>query len=256
MLSANDIKYFSSLKQKKYREKEGKFLIEGFNLIEECLNSSYKIECVIISEELLKSEQKSIPEGISNKNILIHFVKMFQFKKLSETENPQGIAAIVLKEPRKSPDIESSKLIVALDKINDPGNLGTIIRTSYWFGVDCILLGTGSVDLYNSKVIRATQGAIFHVDIYEDVDLTVELERLKLEGFRVLLFDVKAEKGLDKSCFNLSNVFVFGNESEGISENISGSSYEKVKIKGYSSCESLNIAVSCGIALNYFRSLK
>ncbi len=256
MLSGNDLKYFSSLKQKKYREKEGKFLIEGFNLIDECLLSSYKIECIIVSEELLGTDQKSIPNSIAEKKIPLHCIKKFQFKKLTETENSQGIAAVVFKKSPTHFDYNSAKLIVALDKINDPGNLGTIIRTSYWFGADPIILGSGSVDLYNSKVIRATQGAIFHLDIYEDINLFNELEQLKLKGFQVFLFDLKAEIILDKACFGEKNVFVFGNESEGISPKLLTLPFERVKIKGYSNCESLNIAVSCGIALNYFRSLE
>ena len=247
------IKYYSSLKQKKFREKENKLLIEGIHLIEECLKSDYHIETVFICESLLKSRIDSVSASIAQKKIPLVYLKNKQFLKLSDTENPQGIIAIVEKKSPGKIDYSASMLVVALDGISDPGNLGTIIRTCHWFGVDNLLLSAHSVDLYNPKVVRSTQGSVFHINIFENIDLTGELRILNGLGFNVIVLDVNADAVLEIKPVQDKNVLVFGNESEGISEELSGSSYSRFKIKGYSDCESLNLAVSCGIALNILR---
>lgn len=247
------IKYYSSLKQKKFREKENKFLIEGIHLIEECLKSDYHIETVFICESLLKSRIDSVSASIAQKKIPLVYLKNKQFLKLSDTENPQGIIAVVEKKSPGKIDYSASMLVVALDGISDPGNLGTIIRTCHWFGVDNLLLSAHSVDLYNPKVVRSTQGSVFHINIFENIDLTGELRILNGLGFNVIVLDVNADAVLEIKPVQDKNVLVFGNESEGISEELSGSSYSRFKIKGYSDCESLNLAVSCGIALNILR---
>jgi RNA methyltransferase, TrmH family len=147
-------------------------------------------------------------------------------------------------------------LIIALDGINDPGNLGTIIRTAYWFGVNTIILGKGSTDPYNSKVLRSSQGAVFHINITEDVSLAEELRKLQEERYSVYLFTLNAEESLSQivqSGKSDKSVLVFGSEAHGISEEIMKGDYKKVKVKGYSDCESLNVAVTCGIALYEFR---
>lgn len=255
MLSSTSFKFIVSLKQKKIRIKEGKFLIEGFHLIKECLNSDFKTELIIISEELTKYKQEPLSALISAKKIPIHFIKKHQFKKLAETENSQGIIAVVNKKKFNKIHLNSLKLLVALDKISDPGNLGTIIRTSYWFNADAIMLSTNSVDLYNSKVIRSTQGALFHIKIYENMNFKNELVNLQSNGFKIVLFDLNAEKDLKQISFFEKNVFVFGNEAGGISDDILKLPFEKVKIKSFSNCESLNVSISSGIALNYYRML-
>jgi TrmH family RNA methyltransferase len=255
MFSANDVKYYGSLKQKKYREKENKFLIEGFHLVEECLNSSFEIECVIISENAERKKEKRIFDVIYKKKISLYALKEKSFNKLTETETSQGIVAVVKqKKPAQLSSLQKENLIVALDRITDPGNLGTIIRTAYWFGADAVLISESSVDVYNSKVIRSTQGALFHVRIIYNLKLTESLIELNKSGFNVYLLDVNAESTLETIDKKRRSVFLFGNEAEGISVDLLESGFELVKIKGYSGCESLNVAVSCGIVLNEFKS--
>ena len=256
MLTLNELKSISSLRLKKFRENEGKFLIEGFHLIEECLKSEYIIESIIISEELVDAQKGKFIKHIVNKKIPVHYIKKNQFKKLSETENPQGIVAVVETRILPKPVFNSVSLFIALDKISDPGNLGTIIRTAYWFNADGILLSSKTVDMYNSKVIRATQGALFHVKVYENINLHNELLYFQSSGFKVFLFDVKSESEFERTAFGDKNILVFGNETEGISTEILSQPFEKVKIKGYSNCESLNVSSSCSIALHYLRTGK
>ncbi len=157
MVSNNELKYYSSLKQKKYREKEKKFLIEGFHLAEECLKSAYKMETIILKDDIDESEHKNILAKASKKNINIEKLPSKQFSKLSETKEPQGIISIVNKPDNPGGNNSFGNNVIALDRINDPGNLGTIIRTAYWFGIDSIIVSAGSADIYNSKVLRSSQ---------------------------------------------------------------------------------------------------
>lgn len=149
-------------------------------------------------------------------------------------------------------------IIIALDRLSDPGNLGTIMRTAYWFDVKNILLSSNSADPYNPKVIRSSQGAIFHSDITEDADLSKELVKLQSNGFTVFLFTLTAEKTLSEISRSVKktdrSVIVFGSEAHGISKEILDLNFEQVKIKGNSACESLNAAIACGIALYELRN--
>jgi TrmH family RNA methyltransferase len=254
MLSKNEVKYYSSLKHKKYREIEDKFLIEGFHLIEECLSSAYLMECVIKSDEINLIDFDKLNILLKHKNVPLHSLKPALFDKLTETKNSQGIIGVV-KEKFQSNinELSSANLVIALDRINDPGNLGTIIRTAYWFGVDGILISNGSVDIYNSKVIRATQGAIFHVNVYQNIDLMDSLKKFSGNEYIVYLLTPYSEGSINKVKKGEKSIFVFGNESEGLSKELMNENYEKIKIPGYTNCESLNISVSCGIVMYHFK---
>jgi len=252
MLSKEKIKYYASLKQKKYRQQNKQFLIEGFHLVEECLNSSFVIECIIADENISDKKLNILKSGKTT----VNKINSKLFKKLSDTEESQGVVAVVnFKEQDRDFENKSECLIVALDRITDPGNLGTIIRTSYWFNVDAILVGEGSADIYNSKVVRSTQGGLFHTNIIANVDLKEYFRKLNTNGFIINLFTLEANKSLKSYAKTDKSVLVFGNESDGINNELLMEFYEKLKIPGYSKCESLNVAVSNGIALNYVRNI-
>ncbi len=254
MLTNNEIKYYAGLKNKRTRDEEEKFLVEGVHLIKECLSSQlyYKdfIECIIARDDFDLSV-------LPTKDIDILYASAKNFDKLSDTVNPQGVIAVVKKpeHPNRLHNSEKNRLIIALDNINDPGNLGTIIRTCYWFNVDKILISKNSVDLYNSKVLRASQGAVFHTDITTEADINSELLQLKDE-FQILLTDLNAQKNL--SNFNVKKtgryIIVFGNEANGISDEIKKQDFDLIKIDSFTGCESLNLSVSAGIILNHFAS--
>jgi TrmH family RNA methyltransferase len=254
MLTNKEIKYYSDLKNKRTRDEEGKFLIEGIHLIKECLSSDlyYKdyIECIIARDDF---DLSLVP----TKDTEILYASEKNFNRLSDTVNPQGIIAVV-KKPEESKKLhlnETTKIIVALENINDPGNLGTIIRTCYWFNIDKILISGNSVDLYNSKVLRSSQGALFHVNIVTDCNINSELLKLK-EEFDVLLTDLGAKKSLSQFPIdrNKKYIIVFGNEANGISEEIKNQKFDLIKIDDYSDCESLNLSVSAGIILYKFKT--
>jgi RNA methyltransferase, TrmH family len=198
---------------------------------------------------------------ISKTKTIVEPLPVKSFNKLTDTESSQGIVGVVSK-PAQQKDDSSENLVIALDTVNDPGNLGTIIRTAYWFGVKTILLSKGSADPYNPKVIRSTQGGIFHTNIIEDVDLKGKLNEYKNAGYNIFLFTLNASSSLsqilrsdesDKSDKSKKSVIVFGSESHGISEELLNEDFTHVKIDGYSDCESLNVAMAAGIALYSFK---
>jgi TrmH family RNA methyltransferase len=252
LLTNKEVKYYADLKNKRHRDDTGLFLVEGVHLIRECLSSQlyYRdmIVCIIARDNF---DLSSIP----TKDIEIIYASEKNFARLSDTVNPQGIIAVV-KKPEHSSRLhnsEKNKLIIALDNINDPGNLGTIIRTCYWFNVDKILISRNSVDLYNPKVLRASQGAIFHTDIITEAEIRAELLQLKDE-YKILLTDLEAKKNLSDFSIKKNDryIIVFGNEANGISEEIKKQGFDMIKIDSFSNCESLNLSVSAGIILYQF----
>ncbi len=258
ILTANEIKLFASLKQKKYRDEYGKYLIEGFHLIEECLNSAHELEYIILRNDIGIKGHPEILKIISKNRTIVEPLHEKLFNKLIDTESSQGIVGVV-KHPETKYSSKEHDIILALDRINDPGNLGTIIRTAYWFNIPQILLSNGSADPYNPKVIRSTQGGIFHTTITEDAELAQELKKLQREGYSVYLFTLDAKKTLTqiiqsaKSGQSAKSVLVFGSESHGISKELLDMDFERVKIEGYSGSESLNVAIASAIALYEFR---
>ncbi len=255
MLTTNQIKQFASLKQKKFRLEHGKYLIEGFHLIEECLSSPHELEYIILRNDVDLQGHTVILEKIAQNKTIVEPLPEKLFNKLVDTESSQGIVGVV-KRPAFNKTTSQGDLIIALDRVSDPGNLGTIIRTAYWFGVDQILLSEGCADPYNPKVVRSTQGGIFYTGITEDADLAAELKKLESKGYSVYLFTLDAEMSLSqisKSIESGKSVLVFGSEAHGISNEIIEKGFKKVKIEGYSASESLNVAISAGIALYEFK---
>ncbi|MCC6866077.1 MAG: RNA methyltransferase [Ignavibacteria bacterium] len=251
MLSANQLKLFASLKNKKYRHQHKLFLIEGFHLIDECLKSNFELEYIILRNDIDLQGHTSILKKISNNKTIVEPLPEKQFNLLSETESSQGIIGVVKIPVVKSPKAEG-KIILALDRINDPGNLGTIIRTAWWFGIKDILLSDDCADIYNPKVIRATQGGIFNINFAENCDLLTELQSLYSHGYKIFLFTLNCDKKLSQLKDTGKSVLVFGSEAHGINENILNAGFQNVKIEGYSNAESLNVAVSSAIAMYQF----
>ena len=252
-MTNNEIKNIIKLSQKKYREEENKFIIEGKHLIYECLKSDYirKTEKIYVGESF---EDNRIINQIEKNNIPIEYISDREFKKISETKSPQGILAILNK--KSDIDKPEGNILFCLDTINDPGNLGTIIRTLWWFGIKDLLLSENSTDPYNSKCIRATQGGIFNINIRENLNLRENLIRIKNSGYEIFLMRLDSEDNI----FDFRPVtdgkycFVFGNEANGISDEIKNEKeFRSLKIPSFSECESLNVASSVSVACYHLR---
>ena len=170
------------------------------------------------------------------------------FKLISEVEKPQGVLAIIEKN-NKGEDINlNQEIILALDDLQDPGNLGTIIRTADSVGLKQILISKGTTDPYNPKVIRSTMGAIFRVNIIECENLKETLKKLQNNNFKVMVTDLNT----DKSIYDIKlqkNVIIIGNEANGVSEEIKQMADTRVVIPMFGKTESLNASVATGVIL-------
>jgi RNA methyltransferase, TrmH family len=241
MLSKTQVKYIQSLVHKKFREQHGQYIIEGPKLLSEALNGDLSaISKIYAYPEWLDNPGFSIPL----KGIDIIAVSEADMKRISALSTPGPVLAI-LQMPQKRAVTVFPGITLLLDAIQDPGNLGTIIRTADWFGIQNIICGEGCVDCYNTKVIQSTMGSIFRMNImYRELGSFIDqwpgmpVMASSLDG--TLMQNIKK----DKEAF-----LVIGNESKGISRGILEKATVKVRIPGGGGTESLNAAVATGILL-------
>ena len=163
MISKNEIKYYTSLLQKKFRQQGKKFIVEGHKLISEGIENGIKPEIILTTVPVYESQPSFFK---TLKEFRVETITAPEYKKLTDTKNPQDVIAVFpFKDNKFSSAKINSKVVVYLDNISDPGNVGTIIRNCDWFGITDILLSEGSVELHNPKVIRASVGSVFHLNI-------------------------------------------------------------------------------------------
>ena len=181
-------------------------------------------------------------------NLPVEVISRRFIQKIADSKNPQGIFAH-LSIPEK-PGLLKEPVIIALDRINDPGNLGTIIRTAYWFNIKSIIISGNSADVYNPKVLRSSQGAVFHVNIHRSDNLLKDLVTLKNVGYSVYISTPHSHNILSHLHISDKCIFTFGNESHGVNNEIKAETgFTNYKIQSYSNCESLNVAAATAITL-------
>lgn len=231
-INNSHIKELYKLKEKKYRDSTNTFLIEGKHLINEAYKEGLLKEVLpLVGEDILIDTKKT-------------FISKEVMKKLSSTDSIPTVIGVSYK--RKEDNI--GKRILVLEDIQDPGNLGTIIRSSLAFNIDTIVLSTKTVDLYNSKVIRATQGSIFHINIITR-ELSPFIQELKDKGYKI--YGTKVDSGVDvRNCLiGDKYVLIIGNEGSGMSNEITMLCDELLYIKTSNQIESLNAGVAASILL-------
>ena len=177
----------------------------------------------------------------------------------ADTVAAQGVAA-VLKHREIAPESVISNsagrsLLVVLDTVSDPGNAGSMIRSSDWFGAAGVVLGRHSVDLYNPKVVRATMGSLFHLPVARDADLPVLLSKAAGAGYTIYVADVAGESHFDRVHYENKSLFVFGNEAWGVSDQVKELAQVRIGIRRYGAAESLNVGVACGVVLSAIHRL-
>jgi TrmH family RNA methyltransferase len=175
----------------------------------------------------------------------VEFVSSNVFEYISDTKTPQGIMAIV--EKRDNSNIGYADTMFALDNVQDPGNLGTIIRTLDCAGINNLLLSSGCADEYNPKVIRSTMGAIFRVNVFSDLNLKSELEKLKDQGYNIIVTSLEGATNMFEHKFEGKNIVVIGNESNGVSKEIQELANVRIKIPMLGQTESLNAGVAASL---------
>ena len=237
------------IQQKKYRYEFQLYMAEGFRLVSEFLVTSPESIEFIIVEENSKYELK---------HDFVFHLSTTEIKEFAETQHSQGIIAVVkMPKVREIAEIlQNAKLIVVCDAVQDPGNLGTIVRNALWFGADALILGEGTVDLYNPKTIRSCMSSLISISIRQ-LNLNSFFEIAESLGFQTYLFRVTSDsEELNKIEFAEKALLVIGNEGNGIQESLVKPGRTSVIIPDFSKgkTESLNASVASGIALHEYRN--
>lgn len=235
------VKAWRKLRKRKDRMITNTFLIEGFHLLEEAINSNWVIREVITQHEV------ELPEWCNQFPIVE--VSDHVFGHISQTKTPQGIAAVA--EMKETQSIDGN-FILLIDAVQDPGNLGTMIRTADACGVSGVVLGLDTVDIYNEKVIRATQGSLFHIPIVRR-DLKDEIYRLQNNEFQIWATALQGAEQFDKIEAPEKIALLVGNEGAGVKEGLLHAADKIVKIPIYGKAESLNVSVAAGILMYYLK---
>lgn len=232
-LNNEHIKELCKLNQKKYRDESDLFLIETKHLVLEAYKEGIVKELILEQDEIFPLD---VPTTYVNKQIL---------KKLANTDNPSNVMAVV--EKIKEKDDIGEKILI-LDHIQDPGNLGTIIRSAVAFNIDTIVLSKDTVDLYNPKVVRSNQGMMFHINIISR-DPIKFINDLKKKDYKIIGTKVTNGKDVKDAKIYSHFALVIGNEGQGISNDIDNLCDEYLYIKMNENCESLNAGVAASILL-------
>ncbi|QXU39975.1 RNA methyltransferase [Pedobacter sp. D749] len=238
MLSKSQISFIKSLHQKKYRKEHGLFIVEGIKSIQEFFQSSYQIHTIFYNSE----QYNLLPKLPANINLFE--VKNAELDKISTLQTPQGFLALVHIPKNKELDLKELKneFTLVLDGVQDPGNMGTIIRTADWFGVKNIICSADSVEVFNPKTVQATMGSLARINVYE-ADLPALLEKNTIPVFGALLDG----ESIYKTQWGTEGLVILGNEGKGISPEVIKKINKPVTIPKIGEAESLNVAVSAAI---------
>ena len=231
------IKNIKKLKEKKYRIDS--YIVEGIKMVKEAIIENQEIESIVIKEDFKLD--------FDIKNIKLITVTNKIFNEISDVKTPQGILAIIKKNQKQKLD-SNSEYILALDSLQDPGNMGTIIRTADSANIKQIIINKTTVDPYSSKVIRSTMGAIYRINIIEVEDLEKTLKELQSKTYKIITTDLKSNKSIYDIDYK-KTVVVIGNEANGVSEEIQKIANEKVIIPMLGKTESLNASIAASIMI-------
>ena len=242
MITKNTVKYIQSLKQQKFRNKFQCFVVEGRKMVEELLNSSFEIDYLLATERFISGQAFTHPR--------LELVNDVQMEQMSGQDTPPGILAVVkMPKPRM---IGDERMVLALDGIANPGNMGTIIRTAEWFGIKDIVCSEDCVELWNPKVIQATMGSIFRMNVVS-TDLVHYLEEERQRGKAIYGALLNGENLFKKTSWE-DGIIVIGSESHGIRKPILPLITHPITIPRAdgSVTESLNASMASGIILAIF----
>ncbi len=240
------IKNIKKLKDKKYRDLNNEYIIEGIKLIKEAIDEGVEIKQIIICEECVKDgsiSQKLLYE-VAKYNIIAVSQKIFE--SITEVKNPQGIIAVVKKNNQNQQINYDEDLIVILDNIQDPGNLGTILRTVDSANLSQIIVSENTADNYNPKVVRSTMGAVYRVKVIRSNDLIKTVKELKKQGYEICATSLEEAKSIYEIDYK-KKVIIIGNEANGVSKELLKLADKKIKIPMLGKTESLNASVATSI---------
>ena len=242
------IKKIKSLKEKKYRDIENCYIIEGIKLVKEAIAENAKIKQIVVCEDCINDGEIDTDTLYEIAKFDVVYVREKVFKTITDVKTPQGIIAVIEKNNINSKIDYNQDIIIALDGVQDPGNLGTILRTVDSANLKQIILSKESADSYNPKVVRSTMGAIFRVNIIEADSLKDMLQEAKKNNFKVMVTSLDTKNSIYDVDYS-KKVIVIGNEANGVSKEVQAIADEKVKIPMLGKTESLNASVAAGIMI-------
>ena len=242
------IKNVRKLKEKKYRDLNNEYIVEGVKMIKEAILEDAKIKLIVVCEDNANS-------GAIDKKLLYEIAKyecIYVSKKvfdlISDVQTPQGMLAVIEKENSEDKIDFTEDVIVVLDGIQDPGNLGTILRTIDSVGLKQVIVSKETADSYNPKVVRSTMGAIFRVNIIESDNLLDTLKNMKKHKYKIMATSLETDNSIYDVDYN-KKVIVIGNEANGVEKEILDYADEKIKIPMLGKTESLNASVATAVIL-------
>lgn len=227
-------------------------------MTEEAADSDFEVHEVLYTDAFAGTPPGQTVLGrLRRKNPVFDMIGERELESISDTVTAQGIIAVLSVRRFELESLISSRrhsLLVGLDGVADPGNLGSMIRTCDWFGVNGIIIGKESVELYNSKVLRSTMGGLFHLPIVEDVNLPAIVGRLKTAGYKIYVADAAGEAYAEDVRYSDRAFVIMGNEAHGVSASLKHSADVRVAIRRYGLAESLNVGVASGVLLSVIRT--
>jgi TrmH family RNA methyltransferase len=248
-MNKNQLKKISSLAHAKYRKIHGLFIAEGAHIAAELLKSDWETRMLVVTPGAADStELSAIIKTASRLNVAIEIIAQREFSRLSTTDSPRGILAVIVLPRYEAERLSAQKRILIADGVSDPGNLGTMIRTAAAFGFGGIVTTSGSADIFNPKTVRATQGALFHSIVGNHIETGEIIKAIKPTH---KIYALAAHDGDDLKSVRPSgkSALVIGAEIEGVSAGLLGISDKILRIPISGQVESLNAAVAAGIAM-------
>ncbi|MBU2506383.1 MAG: RNA methyltransferase [Bacteroidetes bacterium] len=249
MLTNNEFKIYCSLSQKKFRKQHSKFFVEGWKIVEEGINSDHLCEIIIASKSAFPNAQQLFIKAARQK-IRTEIISDNDFLKLSDAKTPQGIAA-VFHERDGGKLLLNAPIICLLENVSDPGNVGTIIRSCDWFGVNQIILSGNCAEPYNPKTLRASMGSIFRVAVKVSDNYLDEAAALRRSGYKIIVADINSAS-IYETKLPPKSVIVFSSESHGPSKEIINAADIICSIPKLGNAESLNVGAAASIILAEF----
>ena len=241
------IKNIKKLKDKKYRDERNEFIVEGIKMVGEAIKEEANIKNIIICDDCYNNCEipSELKYEIAKRKII--YVSQKVFDSITDVTNPQGILAVV--EKNKVNDIDYKQdFFLILDDIQDPGNIGTILRTADSLNYKQIIVSKGTADVYDPKVVRSTMGAIFRIRVVEVENLAKTIKEMKKHKITVYATDLRTDKSIYDVDYKKSAI-VIGNEANGVSEEVLNEASQRIKIPMIGKTESLNAAVATSIIL-------
>ncbi len=242
------VKATAELKQKKYRTQRQEYLAEGLRTVEEAVN--FGVVHTLFYTATEDARTLRLLELAAADNIKLICVNEQVMKKIADTDTPQGIIGICqMVQPQLEKLLASGKLLLVLDRIGDPGNLGTMLRTADAAGIGGVVLLKGCVDLYAPKTVRASMGSLFHVPVLSGLEETAFIKASRAAGYELLVTSLDGADNLYKADLSGRIAFVMGNEAGGVSATLAAAADKRVYIPMAGRAESLNVAMAAGIVM-------